>query len=174
MSILGIAGSLLSYQNPTVQTSLQTNLQKFQQDFQQLGQDLQSGNTTAAQSDLTTLQQLTGTAISSSSPLSQSLSQLSQDLQSGNISGAKQDYSSALQDVQNHAAHSHLRRRIDGLNDGSSGSASAQSMQALSQELQSGTTTSAAQSYAGVQLNLSPFDPASTPSSGSSGISISA
>jgi hypothetical protein len=172
MSILGIAGSLLSYQNPTVQTSLQTNLQKFQQDFQQLGQDLQSGNTTAAQSDLTTLQQLTGTAISSSNPLSQSLSQLSQDLQSGNISGAKQDYSSALQDVQNHAAHSNLRRRIDGLNDG--GSASAQSMQALSQELQSGTTTSAAQSYAGLQLNLSPFDPASTPSSGSSGISISA
>ncbi len=53
MSLSGISSSnLFSYENQSVQN----NMQQFQQEFQQLGQDLQSGNLSAAQSDFTTLQ----------------------------------------------------------------------------------------------------------------------
>ena len=55
MSLSGISSSNFSEFN--TQTA-QSNRQQFQQDFQQLGQDLQSGNLSAAQTDFATIQQI--------------------------------------------------------------------------------------------------------------------
>ena len=91
MSVSGISSSNLF---DSTNQSVQNNRQKIQQEFHQLGQDLQSGNLSAAQSDFATLQQLapqnSSTASSTSgSPLVQAFNQLGQDLQSGNLSGAQ-------------------------------------------------------------------------------------
>jgi hypothetical protein len=108
------AGSMPQQQTPSLH-----------QDFAQLGQDLQAGNLTAAQADLTTLEQASpfvaaaAAAASSASqsstsstsststahpnPIAAAFSQLAQDLQSGNMTAAQQDYSTVQQDMQ--AAH---------------------------------------------------------------------
>src|SRR5271169_1262257 len=107
MSVAGILSSgLFNY----AAQSVNNNVQKFRQEFQQLGQDLQSGNLSAAQSDFATLQQLApqnsssaSASSSSSSPLAQAFNQLSQDLQAGNISGAQQDFATIQQDFQSQA-----------------------------------------------------------------------
>lgn len=89
----------------------------------QLAQDLKSGNLTAAQSDITAVQQDSqqvgqqqganqahhhhhhsgGSSRSSTQqdPISTLFGQLGQDLQSGNVSGAQQAYASLQQDFQN-------------------------------------------------------------------------
>jgi thioredoxin-like negative regulator of GroEL len=109
MSLLGIASSsLFSY----LTQHAQSNGQQFKQEFQQLGQDLQSGNLTAAQSDLAALRQnapqfsgasssgsASTTASSGAVSLAQEFKQLAQDLQSGNLSGAQQAYSTLQQDL---------------------------------------------------------------------------
>ena len=91
----------------------------------QLAQDLKSGNLSAAQSDITAVQQDAqqvgqqqganqahhhhhhggGSSQSSSQqdPISTLFGQLGQDLQSGNVSGAQQAYASLQQDFQNFA-----------------------------------------------------------------------
>jgi len=84
------------------QQAVQANQQQFLQEFQQLGQDLQSGNLSAAQSDFATLQQSTSTAsASSSNPIAQAFNELGQDLQSGNTTAAQQDYTQLQKDLQN-------------------------------------------------------------------------
>jgi hypothetical protein len=84
-------------------------MQQFQKEFQKLGQDLQSGDLAAAQSDFATLQQL-GPQRSSPSqnpnPIAQAFEQLAQDLQAGNVSAAQQDFATIQQDLQSQAAHS--------------------------------------------------------------------
>src|SRR5271169_3216037 len=107
MSVSGISSSSLFDYNTQ---SVQNRKQQFQQEFQQLGQDLQSGNLSAAQSDFASLQQL-GAQANSTSPsqsptptVAQAFQQLSQDLQSGNLSAAQHDFANLQQDFQNHAA----------------------------------------------------------------------
>jgi hypothetical protein len=98
MSIAGIFGSsVLSLLFPGTQTPLH----KTKQEFQQLGQDLKSGNLSAAQSDITALQQnvaqrsasaSTTVPISASqtgSAISQDFAKLSTDLKSGNLTAAQ-------------------------------------------------------------------------------------
>ncbi len=81
MSVSGISTSSL-YQTPGVQN----DFQKARQEFQQLGQDLESGNLSAAQSDFATLQNLlpqsasTTTAAQSNNPIAQAFAQLGKDL----------------------------------------------------------------------------------------------
>jgi hypothetical protein len=54
MSLPGVAASsIFQFLNP----SAQSNAQNFQKEFQQLGQDLSSGNLSAAQQDYSTVQQ---------------------------------------------------------------------------------------------------------------------
>jgi uncharacterized protein YukE len=55
MSVSAISGS--SFFDYSTQ-NVQNKMQQFQQEFQQLGQDLRSGNLSAAQADFATLQQL--------------------------------------------------------------------------------------------------------------------
>jgi hypothetical protein len=140
MSIAGIFGSsLLSLLTP----STQTPLQKTKQEFQQLGQDLKSGNLSAAQSDITALQlnvAQQSAAVSATAPtsasqtgsaISQDFAKLSTDLQSGNLAGAQADYTSLVQAFQSQGAqnqvsghHHHHHAGGSDPNDASSSSSS--------------------------------------------------
>jgi hypothetical protein len=89
MSVLGILSSSLfgtqSVQNPMLQA-------------QQLGNNLKSGNLSAAKASFATLQQSAPQTSSTSSsqssnPIAQAFTQLGKDLQSGNVPAAQQDYS---------------------------------------------------------------------------------
>src|SRR5208337_3703685 len=105
MSIFGIASSILSQLNSS---TTQSRPQQIKQGFQQLGQDLQSGNLSQAQSDFSALQQLlpgqqqtgastTQTSSQTGNPISQAISQLGQDLQSGNLTAAQSDFTTLQQ-----------------------------------------------------------------------------
>ncbi|HTZ83211.1 MAG TPA: hypothetical protein VMB66_08475 [Candidatus Acidoferrales bacterium] len=168
------------FQYASQNTQNNNNIRQFQQEFQQLGQDLQSGNLSAAQSDFATLEQLgpnsnSTTSGPSSSPLSQAFQQLSQDLQSGNLSAAQQDYSTMQQDIQNHAAQMHHHHHGGG---GGEASQISQLFQQLGQDLQSGNVSSAQSVYTQMQQDLAQWTGSQSSSSGStsanSSISVSA
>jgi len=160
MSLSGISSSnLFNYDNQNVQNKMQ----QFQQEFQQLGEDLQSGNLSAAQTDFATLQQLspqssstTSTSSSeSSNPLAQAFNQLAQDIQSGNLSAAQQDYSNIQQDFQNQStqAEGHHHHHHGG---GDSSQISSL-FQQLGQALQSGNVSSAQQIFGTLQTDIQQF-----------------
>ena len=146
MSVSGISSSNLF--DSTNQT-IQTKMQQFQKEFQQLGQDLQSGNLSAAQSDFVTLQQM-GTQSASStsatqnnSPLAQAFNQLAQDLKSGNIGAAQQDFAQIQQAFQNQASQTKGHHH----HHGGGGGEMSQLFDQLSQALQSGDLSSAQTAY---------------------------
>jgi len=183
MSVLGIASSsLFSY----LAQNTQNKGQQFKQEFQQLGQDLQSGNLSAAQSDFAALQQNgpqgnSSSSSQSSSPISQEFKQLSQDLQSGNLSAAQQDYSTIQQDFQNLSAqgqsaqghHHHHHGGGGGSSSNSSSSAISQLFNELGSALQSGNLSSAQQAYSSLQQDLLQFTQSSGSSSGSTAATTS-
>jgi hypothetical protein len=141
MSIIGILSSNLfstgTAQNTQNTQGTRANAPRFEQikeEFQQLGQDLQSGNLTQAQSDFATLSKnfpgasqnsattLTSAATTTpaagttgSTSLVQQFAQLGQDLQSGNLQAAQKDFTNlqqtAQQDIgqqiQGHHRHGH-------------------------------------------------------------------
>ncbi len=153
MSISAISSGLqtLTQQNP----ALPANLKQFQQDFQQLGQDMNSGNLSAAKGDLSTLQQLgSSNLLNSSTPIGQQVSKLSSELQAGNLSGAEQDYAN-LQQSFNHVK-AHFGYTGAG-NSGGSDSTISTLLQQLGNEMQSTSQTNAQQTYATIQQNLLPF-----------------
>jgi hypothetical protein len=187
MSVSGISSSsLFNYSAQDVQNKMK----QIQQEFQQLGQDLQSGNLSAAQADFATLQQLapqnnSTSSAQSNSPIAQAFNQLSTDLQAGNLSAAQQDYSTIQQDFQNQAAqmhgpqmHGHHHHRGGG---GSGTSAISQLLDQLGQALQSGNLSTAQQVFSTLQQELQQFSqnnglsssPAS-PQSRSTSISVNA
>jgi outer membrane protein assembly factor BamD (BamD/ComL family) len=157
MSVAGIlSSSLFDYSSQAAQSKLQQSRQV----FQQLGQDLQSGNLSAAQTDFSALQpsaSSTGAAslLQSTSPIAQDFKQLSQDLQSGNISSAQQDYAKIQQDFQNQVVAKHGHHHHGGGGGGASGVS--QLLQELGQELQSGNLTAAQQAYSTLQQELPEF-----------------
>jgi outer membrane protein assembly factor BamD (BamD/ComL family) len=158
MSVAGISSSnLFNYSTQSVQNKMQ----QFQKEFQQLGQDLQSGNMSAAQSDFATLQQYAPQTSSTSSsqsnsPIAQEFSQLAKDIQSGNTSAAQQDYSTIQQDMQSHAAEGHHHHHSSG-GGGEGQSAVSQLMTQLGQALQSGNLSSAQQAYSTLQQEFQQF-----------------
>jgi hypothetical protein len=80
------------------------NLQSFQQRrtaFQQLGQSLQSGDLSAAQSAFNTLTQ--NSPANQNGPLSQDLSAVGQALQSGDLQGAQTAFAKLQQDAKTQA-----------------------------------------------------------------------
>jgi hypothetical protein len=167
MSISGIPSSTFSpYQ-------LGTPANIYQQNFQKLGQDLQSGNLSSAQSDFATLQQAfaqpsttSGTAAAPistapSNPITQAFNQLASDLQSGNLAAAQKDYSTLQQDLQSqsgmgHHLHNHHRIRAGGVGDSSSQNPLLQDLSQLGKSLTSGNLTAAQQAYATLQQQLDP------------------
>ena len=118
MSVSGIS-TASSFANTS--QNVISKREAIQKEFQQLGQDLQSGDLSAAQADYVSLQQLvpkldpnsqsqssassTTTSSASSStqssdPRVQAFDQLEKDIQSGNVSAAQQDYSNIQQMLQ--------------------------------------------------------------------------
>jgi outer membrane protein assembly factor BamD (BamD/ComL family) len=174
MSVAGISSSnLFNYATQ----STQNKMQQFQQEFQQLGQDLQSGNMTAAQSDFATLQQYapqSNSTSQSNSPIAQEFSQLAKDIQSGNTTAAQQDYSTIQQDMQSHGAEGHHHHHSSG-GGGEGQSAVSQLMSQLGQALQAGNLSSAQQAYSTLQQEFQQFtqnNGVTTPSS-SNNVSVS-
>ena len=176
MSIIGILSSNLFSAGAAQNTqSTQSNTPVFQQiktEFQQLGQDLQSGNLTAAQSDFTTLSQnLSGASQSSATtassatgntPLAQAFAQLGQDLQSGNLQGAQQDFTNVQQDVQQISSqqvgghHSHHHHHTESSQSSSSQQTNpiAQAFSTLAQDLQAGNLSGAQSAFSTLQNDL--------------------
>lgn len=169
MSISGIPSSTFS----PYQLGAPININ--QQNFQKLGQDLQSGNLSSAQSDFATLQQAfsqpsttSGTAAATTStatsnPITQAFNQLASDLQSGNLAAAQKDYSTLQQDLQSqsgmgHHLHNHHRMRAGGAGDSSSSqNPLLQDLNQLGQSLTSSNLTGAQQAYAALQQQLQQF-----------------
>jgi outer membrane protein assembly factor BamD (BamD/ComL family) len=176
MSIAGIFTTALSALSSLSSQATTSRRQQLQEEFQQLGQDLESGNLSGAQTDFTTLQQMlpqsttsdssatsasssstsststSTSSTSSSSPTSTSLSslysQLGQDLQSGNLSAAQQDYTDIEQKMSSAQGHHHHHH---GSGSGSSSSELQQTLAQLGQALQSGSLTSAQTAYSQLQ-----------------------
>ncbi len=190
MSVAGISSS--SYLDFNAQ-SVHNRMQQSRQDFQQLGKDLQSGDLSAAQSDLTALESLRpqSSATSSSSatqtahPVAQDFQQLSQDLQGGNATAAQQDYSKIQQDFQSQVQAkesqasqmqgTHHHRHHGG--GGGGGSQVTQLLDQLGQSLQSGDLSSAQQAYSTLIQDLQQFGSANATtqsSTSSNGVSVSA
>lgn len=130
--------------------------------MQQLGQDLLSGDLSAAQSDLATLQQAfaQSAATSSSSksnPVTRAFQQLASDLKSGNLSASKKGYSTIQQDLQrSRHLHNHHQLRIDIESDENP---LLQDLNQLGQDLSaanlnSGAQTAAQQAYASLEQAL--------------------
>ena len=186
MSIAGItSSSLLNYETQSVQNSHQ----QINQEFQQLGQDLESGNLSAAQSDFTTLEQLipqnssTSSSPQSNNPIAQAFQQLAQDLQSGNLSAAQQDYKTLQQDFQNRSAEGgtqpeavsgrHHHHHEGGNSDQSEMS---QLFEELGQALQSGNLSTAQQVFSTMQQDFPQLGQTTglTAATGSSTVSVTA
>jgi outer membrane protein assembly factor BamD (BamD/ComL family) len=154
MSVAGISSSSMFDYNTQ---SVQTQMQKFKQEFQQLGQDLQSGNLSAAKTDFAALEKSApqGNSSAGANSIVQEFKQLSTDLQSGNTSAAQQDYSTIQNNFQNMSAQHHRHHHVGG---GSSGSSSeSQTIDQLGQDLQSGNLSAAQQAYAALQQEFQQF-----------------
>jgi hypothetical protein len=174
MSIFAVASTILGQLSSA--TTPNPNKQQFKQSFQQLGQDLQSGNLSQAQSDFSSLQQLLpsgqqsslltpASGAQSSSPLATAVSQLAQDMKSGNTAATQSDLATVQQDVQQlgqqqgtgHAHHHHLHSDAD------SGQSSSQQNEAstlfgqLGQQLQAGNLSGAQQAYSTMQQDFQQF-----------------
>jgi hypothetical protein len=133
MSISGVPSSIFS---PSQSTSASSTIQ---QEFKQLGQSLQSGNLSSAQSEFASLQEAfsqaasdstasstagsttAGSTATNSNSITQTFNQLASDLKSGNLTAAQKDYSSIQQDfkakggpAKNHL-HDHNRTSTGGL-----------------------------------------------------------
>jgi hypothetical protein len=162
MSISGIlSNSYNQYQISATTTPLQ-------QEFKQLGQALQSGNLSAAQSDFATLQSAfsqsgmpsanSNNNAASTNPVSQAFNQLASDLQSSNLSAAQKDYSTVQQDLQNSnggVSTHHHHRGGSGVSSGNN--SLLQDLSQVGQDLSSSNLPAAQQAYATLQQQLQQF-----------------
>ncbi len=189
MSIIGIlssnlfsAGAAQKSQNSQNSQNSSSQFQQIKTEFQQLGQDLQSGNLTAAQQDYTTLSQnLPAGTQTSTNPALQAFTQLGKDLAAGNLPAAQTDFSTVQQDTAQNAAqvqghHGHHRHHGESSQSSSSSSQQtnpiSQAFGTLAADLQAGNLSGAQSAFATLQSDLQQiggFLPA-----GSSGGSLSA
>jgi hypothetical protein len=138
---------------------LQSRMQKVHSEFQQLGQDLQSGNLSAAQSDFTTLQQLTGhsgpkSSTQSTGSITQDVNQLAADLKAGNLTAAQQDFTTIQKDLQTQPPT--MRHHQHGSDSDGSGTIG-QLLSQLGQALQGGNLSTAQQAYATLQQDFQQY-----------------
>lgn len=177
MSASGISGSTLF---AGYNLAVQNKFQQFQQGFQQLGQALQTGNLSQAQTDFAALQQglpgqqqiTTQSGSQSTNSISQVFSQLAQDLKSGNLSAAQSDFSTFQQDLHQlgngFSLHGHHHRTHAESSQGSTQQNAISTLfGTLGQDLQAGNLTAAQQTYSTLQQDFLQF--AGTGSSGSNG-----
>ena len=149
MSVSSISNNSLSQ---SVQ-DWQVRAQKIQTEFQQLGQDLQAGNLSQAQSDFTALSQNTSAALQANSSVAQAFSALGAALQSGNISAAQKAYSVLQQDVEQTGVghHHHHAPSSSATTNSSTGDSLSQLLSSLGSVLQSGSLPAALAAYSTLQ-----------------------
>ena len=156
MSVSGISSS--SPLSQSVQT-WQARAQTIQSEFQQLGQDLQAGNLTQAQSDFSALSQNVSGSVQNNSALAQAFSALGSALQSGNVSAAQQAYTSLQQDVQQTGQGHHHHLHHGGSSSPSSTSSTesplSQLFSSLGSALTSGNLSAAQTAYSTLTQDLS-------------------
>jgi deoxyribodipyrimidine photolyase len=137
----------------------QAKAQTIQSEFQQLGQDLQAGNITQAQSDFSVLSQNVSGSLQSNSPLAQAFSALGAALQSGNVSAAQQAYTALQQDVQQagqgHHHHHHHGGSSSQTGSSTTSSTLSQLFSNLGSALQTGTLSAAQAAYSTLSQDLS-------------------
>lgn len=135
----------------------QAKAQKIQNEFQQLGQDLQAGNLTQAQSDFSTLSKNISSPLQSNSALAQAFTAVGSALQSGSLATAQQAYATLQQGVQQTARALHRH--------GQSGSGSqtavsstvstlSQAFNSLSSALQAGNLSAAQTAYSALSQDV--------------------
>jgi hypothetical protein len=174
MGIFGIASSILGQISSA--TTPNPNKQQFKQGFQQLGQDLQLGNLSQAQSDFASLQQLLPsgqqnsllaptTGAQSSNPLATAVSQLAQDLKSDNRTAAQSDFATVQQDLQlagpqlgaAHGHHHHHQSESDSSQSSGQQNPISTLFGQLGQDLQAGNLSAAQQAYSSLQQDFQQF-----------------
>ena len=176
MGIFGIASTILGQISSA--TTPNPHKQQIKQGFQLLGQDLQSGNLSRAQSDFSSLQQLLpggqqssllspASGAQSSNPLATAVSQLAQDLKSGNMTATQSDLAIVQQDVQQlgqqqgagSAHHHHHHGGGESSQSSSQQNAISTLFGQLGQQLQSGNLSGAQQAYSILQQDFQQFAP---------------
>jgi hypothetical protein len=176
--MLATAISSNPYASSNIQSILPHNNIRIRQNIGKLGDDLQSGDLSAAQQDFATLQQTnpqsSTTSSQSNNPITQAFNQLSVDLQSGNLSGAQQAYSNIQQNFQTQGqaeqTQSHFHHHHHSRGDGT---AASQLLDQLGQDSQ--TSSLVQQTYSSVLQDLSFGQTAIQPQgSNSNGVSLSA
>ena len=158
MSVAGISSSNLF----NINDSRRSVESEMKQEFAQLGQDLQSGNLSAAQSDFATLTQMgpqsttnsSSSTAASNNPMAQAFAQLSKDLQSGNLSAAQHDFATIQQEMQSNAVQSGGHRHHHHGGGGSGESAINSLFSQLGQALQSGDLSTAQQVFSTLQQDF--------------------
>ncbi len=155
MSVAGIMSSGLLSQT---WQSLHGKTQNFQSELQQLGQDLQTGNLSQAQTDYSALTQTVSGSKQSNSALSQAFGSLGSALQSGNLSAAQQAYATVQQDVvqasQSHPMHHHHWGSSSQSATSSTDSTVSQLLSSLGVALQGGNISAAQAAYSTLQSDL--------------------
>jgi outer membrane protein assembly factor BamD (BamD/ComL family) len=157
VSVSGISLSVTP--SPSLQ-NWQAKAQQVRTEFQQLGQDIQSGNISKAQSDFSTLSQNVPGSVQSNSPLSQTFSALGSALQSGNVSTAQQDYATLQQAIQqsgqDHQLHHHHSHAADSSPSNSSNTENtlSQLFSSIGSDLQSGNLSAAQTAYSPLSQDL--------------------
>ena len=153
MSVTGISVSFFSYDHQSIpRKQPPPMIQEFKQEFDQLGEDLQSGNLSAAQADFAALQQLEPKGISDptihpNNPLSKLFTQLAHDLQAADLSAAQRDYSFLQKAFQHVAAHKRDHY-------GEVATQIRQALQVLGKALQAGDLASAQKAFAVLKKDL--------------------
>jgi hypothetical protein len=176
VSLIGILSSnLFAAGSARNAQSSQNNPSKFQQiktEFQLLGEDLQSGNLSQAQTDFASLSkdfpgaaQSSATSVNTTAnndPLLRAFTQLGRDLQSGNLQAAQQDYTNLRQDLQlissQQAGRHHHHSYVEGTQSASPSSQETnpipQAFRTLAQDLQAGNLSAAQSAFATLQSDL--------------------
>lgn len=158
MSVSGVSSS------NSLSQSLQTwqaRAQKIQNEFQQLGQDLQAGNLTQAQSDFSTLSKNVSSPLQGNGALSQAFSALGSALQSGGLAVAQKAYAALQQDVQQagHGQHHHHHAQSSSQTaNASTESSLSQLFSSLGSALQSGNLSAAQTAYSSLEQGLNQLD----------------
>ncbi len=148
MSVVGIASTALSQLG-----NIQSKFQGVQSEFKTLGQDLQAGNLTQAQTDFVTLSQSVTSQLSSTSPFAKAFNAVGQALQSGDLSAAQQAFA-AIAPAGTGSAGVHHHHHVASAQSSSSSAQSnlfAQELSTLGQALQSGNLTAAQQAFSAMQ-----------------------
>jgi hypothetical protein len=141
MSVAGIFSSSIGSNSVNAASSGRSQMQ-------QLGQDLLSGNLSAAQSDFATLQQaFRQSSTSTSSPVTQAFQQLATDLKSGNLSAAQKDYTTIQQDLNTSKGHLHGHHHLKSSSNPDENSL-LQDLTQLGQDISSANLSSSAQTAA--------------------------